>query len=125
MSNNDADNEHDTVFSVVSLAKPRRHACVYKLVLRPKPSHPPRPTIELEQDYYVLGRSATVDITLDSTELSRKHAVLRREHGSFSIRDLDSTNGVYLNGTRIHAAQLYHGDIIQFGDLAYEFCEWS
>ena len=64
-------------------------------------------------------------VAVSGDELSRRHAILKREHGTFSITDLDSTNGVFLNGTRVHGAQLYHGDIIQLGDLVYQFREWS
>ena len=109
----------------VSLADPNKRPCIYKLIHRPKPSQTLLPTLALESDLYIVGRSSDADISLKSSDLSRQHAKLKRQNGTFSIEDLDSTNGVFLNGTKIHAAQLYHGDIIQLGDLVYEFCEWG
>jgi len=122
-------NEHqDPEFTAhidISLAAPNKRPCVYKLIHRPKPTQSELPTLSLDQDSYFVGRSSDIDITLESSELSRKHAHLERRNGTFSIQDLDSTNGVYLNGTKIYSAQLYHSDIIQLGDLVYEFCEWG
>jgi len=117
--------EDRTLHAKLSVAGPDKQVSINKLVHLPQKDESKRDDIELRKDVYTLGRSSKVDLTLESSELSRRHAVLKREHGTFSITDLDSTNGVYLNGTRVHAAQLYQGDIIQLGDLVYEFREWS
>ncbi len=81
--------------------------------------------LRLPGDRYTLGRSAEADLTIDSDDISRRHILLKRENGTFSITDLESTNGVYLNGTRVHSAQLYHGDSLQLGDLVFRFREWG
>ena len=117
--------EESTLHAKLTVAGPEKQVSINKLVHLPQKDERKRDDIALKNDVYVLGRSSKVDLTLESSELSRRHAVLKREHGTFSITDLDSTNGVFLNGTRVHAAQLYHGDIIQLGDLVYEFREWS
>lgn len=109
----------------ISLVEPSKRPCTFKLVHHPKASQPKHPPVLLDANEYIIGRSSQTDIALDSSELSRRHARFFRQNGTFSIEDLDSTNGVFLNGTKIHAAQLYHGDIIQLGDLVYEFCEWG
>ena len=123
-----SDDRQDPEFTAhvdVSLAAHSKRACVYKLIHRPKASQNALPNLSLDQNSHTVGRSSDADITLNSSELSRMHAHLKRGNGTFSIHDLDSTNGVYLNGTRIYSAQLYHGDIVQLGDLVYEFCEWG
>jgi len=64
----------------------------------------------------VLGRSREADIVLDDANVSRKHAEVRPSGGSWTVRDLGSTNGVKVNGRRIEGAQsLKPGDIIELG----------
>ena len=48
----------------------------------------------------VLGRSKDSDIQVEDANVSRRHAELRREGGSWWLVDLDSTNGTELNGKR-------------------------
>lgn len=115
--------EESTVFGKIDIKGPDNEVSVMKLEELVK-SGTGR-LILLERELYTLGRSTKADITLESSELSRKHVLLKREHGSFSITDLDSTNGVYLNGTKVHSAQLYHGDLVQLGDLVFRFREWG
>ena len=43
--------------------------------------------------------------------------------GEIQARDLDSRNGVYLNGLRIHAVILRNGDVLQCGDVVFEYKE--
>ena len=117
--------EERTLHAKLAVKGYDKQVSINRLVHVPQKDERKRDDIQLREDLYILGRSAKVDLTLESSELSRRHAMLKREQGTFSITDLDSTNGIYLNGTRVHAAQLYHGDIIQLGDLVYEFREWS
>ncbi len=76
---------------------------------------------ELSRDVVVLGRSRECDITLDDTNVSRRHAEIRRENGSWWIVDLGSTNGVEVNGKRIDRAQLEHDDRILLGRTEVTF----
>ena len=117
--------EERTLHAKLAVKGYDKQVSINRLVHVPQKDERKRDDIQLREDLYILGRSSKVDLTLESSELSRRHAMLKREQGTFSITDLDSTNGIYLNGTRVHAAQLYHGDIIQLGDLVYEFREWS
>jgi pSer/pThr/pTyr-binding forkhead associated (FHA) protein len=77
----------------------------------------------LAREEVVLGRSSEADIQVDSTDLSRKHLVLRREHGQYTVLDLDSRNGIYLNGVRIHSAVLHEGDNLQLGSVVLVYHE--
>jgi len=63
-----------------------------------------------------LGRSHEADIMLDDANVSRKHAEVRPSGGSWTVRDLGSTNGVKVNGRRIQGPQsLKRGDVIELG----------
>ena len=63
----------------------------------------------------VIGRSRDCDVTLDDPNVSRRHAELRRDGGSWIIADLGSTNGVKINGHRVHEHPLSPGDEITLG----------
>jgi S-DNA-T family DNA segregation ATPase FtsK/SpoIIIE len=68
----------------------------------------------------VLGRSDESDIVFEYPGISRVHAEIIYEK-EFSIRDLDSTNGVVLNGTRVEHHKLENGDKIKLGELVFQF----
>jgi hypothetical protein len=69
----------------------------------------------LTGDQLVLGRSRDCDVVLDDPNVSRRHAELRREAGSWVIVDLGSTNGIKVNGHRTESARLEPGDEIGLG----------
>ena len=66
-----------------------------------------------------LGRDALCDVRFDpasDTEVSARHAEIRVENGTAVVRDTNSTNGVYVNGTRIRGEQrLADGDVVRLG----------
>lgn len=66
------------------------------------------------------GRLGTLEIVLDDTSVSRRHAEVRWADGVWVVRDLDSTNGTYLNGERLAAGEkpLRARDVVQFGKVA-------
>jgi pSer/pThr/pTyr-binding forkhead associated (FHA) protein len=73
--------------------------------------------IEVEDDF-LIGRHAPGAGTLaDDVEISRHHArISRAPEGEFTIEDLDSTNGTFVNGVRIAAPQpLAEGDRVEVG----------
>jgi pSer/pThr/pTyr-binding forkhead associated (FHA) protein len=78
---------------------------------------------ELTGEETLIGRNPTTDITLLDEGISREHAIVSydREAGHFVIEDLQSTNGTKLNGKRVRAAALSHGDRIQIGRTVFEF----
>jgi hypothetical protein len=66
----------------------------------------------------VLGRSRECDVVLDDANVSRRHAEVRPSGGSWTVRDLGSTNGVKVNGRRIDPSRpqsLKRGDAIELG----------
>ncbi len=66
------------------------------------------------------GRLGSLEIVLDDSSVSRQHAEVRHGDDGWSVRDLESTNGTYVNGVRIgHGDQaLKAHDIVQFGKVA-------
>ncbi len=66
------------------------------------------------------GRLASLEIALDDSSVSRKHAEVRFGDDGWFVRDLESTNGTYVNGVRIGPGEqpLRPRDIVQFGKIA-------
>lgn len=63
----------------------------------------------------VVGRE-DAGLTIDDEEISRRHAAIRPVDGGVEIEDLGSTNGTYVNGTRIEGAtRLAAGDTVKLG----------
>ena len=77
---------------------------------------------ELAKPAVVLGRSRECDITLADPNVSRQHAEVRREGDAYWIVDLDSTNGVEVNGRRVETKRLEPADRIVLGrtELTFE-----
>jgi DNA-binding NtrC family response regulator len=67
------------------------------------------------QDELVIGRDADCDIELPATLVSRRHARLRRTGKSWFIQDLESRNGVSVNGEPAEQAAIAEGDVIRLG----------
>ena len=72
---------------------------------------------------YVVGRSQDADLQIDSPELSRQHFSLIRANKEYVATDLNSRNGLYLNGVKIHSASLRGGDALQIGSVIFFFIE--
>jgi predicted component of type VI protein secretion system len=71
----------------------------------------------------VLGRREG-DLVIDDLEVSRRHAVIRARDGVIEIDDLDSTNGTFVNGSRIAEPRtVLPGDVIQVGQTRLELEE--
>lgn len=79
--------------------------------------------LELAGPSAVIGRSLDADFTIDDVAVSRRHAQVEHGPDGFAIRDLDSTNGVFVNGIRILRQPLRDGDRIQVGTTTIlKFC---
>ena len=68
-----------------------------------------------------IGRATVNDIVLDSARASRFHAVLEVTEPFVIIRDLGGRNGTWVNGARVEAEALAHGDTIVMGDCSLRF----
>ena len=69
----------------------------------------------LDQDVTTAGRHQDSDIFLDDVTVSRRHAEFRREGSGFTVHDVGSLNGTYVNRERIDAVPLAGGDEVQIG----------
>ena len=70
---------------------------------------------ELEDNILRLGRDKSSGIHLHDTEVSRHHAELRRTHREYTVSDLNSSNGTFVNGKRVTQHLLASGDQLQVG----------
>ena len=79
---------------------------------------------DISQNKYVVGRSKECDLVLNSTIVSKKHAEIICENGSFYVKDLNSSNNTYLNKATIEPMELYkieNGARIGFGNKWFIF----
>lgn len=94
----------------------------FRLIVRRGPQ--PNQSYDLNKDIVTLGRDITNDIVINDPEVSRHHLRLTRGAGGFTIEDLGSTNGTFVNGQRLTGARpLRPGDMLGLGEtvtLAYE-----
>ncbi|WP_407411786.1 FHA domain-containing protein [Acinetobacter sp.] len=75
--------------------------------------------ISIDRDMLV-GRHQAADIVLQSSEISRKHAAFLRVEDALWLQDLASSNGTFVNDTRItEQVLLKDGDIVQFASLKF------
>ncbi|MGW5238608.1 FhaA domain-containing protein [Monashia sp. NPDC004114] len=110
----------------------RQHAPGGTAVAQPPVNHPPRanpsarPWLDIGGDRYpllgsltTLGRDDTADVVVDDPGVSRRHSEIRvttdGPHLVTSIRDLNSTNGTFVNGERITSQRLHDGDRLTLG----------
>ena len=76
----------------------------------------------LDSDLTTVGRHPESDIFLDDITVSRRHVEFyRRGGGVFTVRDVGSLNGTYVNRERIEEVPLYGGDEVQIGKFRLVF----
>jgi predicted Zn finger-like uncharacterized protein len=61
------------------------------------------------------------DVLVDDPDVSRQHAVVERYDEKYLLKDLESTNGTYVNGQRVTVTFLEEGDVIRMGKSVYRF----
>ena len=75
----------------------------------------------LDQDVTTAGRHPDSDIFLDDVTVSRRHVEFHREGGGFSVHDVGSLNGTYVNREPVDTAVLANGDEVQIGKFRLVF----
>lgn len=114
---------------------PPAETMIYRSPVVPEPTPEPEPepapraftlTVdgtrhELTGEKAVLGRSRDCEVRLDDLNVSRKHAEVREDGDGYLLVDLGSTNGTFLNGSRVGRSRLQDGDTITLGSTEVVF----
>lgn len=80
--------------------------------------------VDLARDDYSVGRDISNTIRLTERNISRKHAVVKRNGTAWVVKDLGSYNGCFINGVRVAGEHpLRHGDLLQLGDYRLELID--
>lgn len=91
----------------------------YKLHIEDDEGH--KSTVPIELGEVSIGRQEGNTVRLDERNVSRRHARIVRENGEVFAEDLDSYNGIFVNGDRIQGRRVVHeGDLIRVGDFQIE-----
>lgn len=70
----------------------------------------------------VIGRDPTNAVSVDSSDVSRRHAQLTPKDGAWIVRDLDSLNGTEVNGDRLEGERvLANGDLVKTGGVVFKY----
>ncbi len=78
-------------------------------------------TFVLDQPRAVVGRSRRCDFVLEDPNVSRRHFELQQRGADWYVVDLESTNGIAVNGRRVPSARLEPGDEIAAGTSSMRF----
>ena len=73
-------------------------------------------TYELGCDEVLIGRHASADIRLPDLSVSRYHAILTVSEGKWTIKDMGSKSGLFINGSMVKEAVLNENDVITLGN---------
>lgn len=77
--------------------------------------------IILKKRKTILGKNLRCDICLDDSLVSDEHAAILRTDAGFLVEDLNSRNGLSLNGAAVHQKKLRNGDTIEIGNFRLKF----
>ncbi|MAG35532.1 MAG: hypothetical protein CL878_04705 [Dehalococcoidia bacterium] len=81
-------------------------------------------SLPLGQDRTLIGRVSTCDMVLHDQSVSRRHAEITREASGYIVRDIESSNGTFVNGRRLRpgeAQTLRDGDTLRLGSSDLQF----
>ncbi len=77
------------------------------------------PNISLDKPILLIGRHQECDIQIPSRKISRRHCCVAQVEDYLVVRDLYSTNGVQVNGTRVDLGTLRDGDELTIGNIRF------
>ena len=76
--------------------------------------------VELTRPDMLMGRHSEADIRLPLPDVSRRHCRLVWADGCWQVFDLNSLNGVFVNGERVQQATLRHRDFLKLGGFTFQ-----
>ena len=80
----------------------------------------------ITRETWRIGRSKDNELTLRDNSISRRHAEIHRDKGDiFTLIDLGSLNGVFVNNVKVKKHRLHEGDILEIGDVSLRFTLYS
>jgi predicted component of type VI protein secretion system len=77
------------------------------------------PPVEIGKEMTLIGRQEDCDLRLDHKSVSKMHCVIVKTDGLLLLRDLGSTNGTRVNGTRVRRAALLPNDKLSVANFHY------
>jgi hypothetical protein len=77
------------------------------------------PPINITKDLIVVGRKEECDLRLEHKSVSKMHCVIVKTDGLLLLRDLGSTNGTRVNGTRVRRAALLPNDQVSIAHFKF------
>jgi pSer/pThr/pTyr-binding forkhead associated (FHA) protein len=80
---------------------------------------PGGPSVEFNRPEMLVGRHSVADLRLRLPDVSRRHCRFVFSEGHWQVFDLNSLNGVFVNGERVHQAILDNGDVIRIGSYTF------
>lgn len=81
--------------------------------------------IHLTKNLTTVGKRESNDLVLSDKAVSRAHFEIEYTSDSYLLRDVGSTNGTFLNGSRVKEAYLAPGDLIKAGNTSLEFVAYD
>ncbi|MBN2695894.1 FHA domain-containing protein [bacterium] len=78
---------------------------------------------EISKSIMFIGRNSECDIIINHRSISEKHAQITCDGKSVKIKDLNSSNGILINGEKYGISQLSEGDIVSVGHVKFRFCD--
>jgi pSer/pThr/pTyr-binding forkhead associated (FHA) protein len=75
--------------------------------------------VDLDQPVVLLGRHSEADVRLPLPDVSRRHCRFTFTDGAWSVTDLNSLNGTFVNDTRIATIVLNAGDLLRVGGFTF------
>src|SRR4051812_8996454 len=82
--------------------------------------------VRVDSSRFVVGRIPGASLCIPSPTVSREHAELTVVERGLLLRDLGSTNGTFVNGTRIQQpCTVHHSDLLQFGQVLFRVVQQS
>ncbi len=74
-----------------------------------------------QDDDVFIGRIPSInDVCINDPSISRQHAHIKKKDGGYSVYDLKSLNGLFINGKKVSKGVLGHKDVLRLGNIDIE-----